>query len=63
MRELSKARYADQILTHYITLTMKNSGLPVTNDTLADLNKIIQEAIQEAIDLAVKEALERVNHG
>ena len=56
-RKLTKAEYADTILKHYIVIALKGAGVPVHSDTLAELNDIITDAIDEAVDVAVREAL------
>ncbi|MHC4617982.1 MAG: hypothetical protein ACYTEQ_09535 [Planctomycetota bacterium] len=56
-----RAKYADKILTHYITLTMKNAGLPVDGDTYAELDGLITNAVEQAVSVAVTKALRIIN--
>jgi len=51
-----KAKYADRILTHYIALLLKETGLTIS-DFYAELDGLIENAVSEAVEEAVKRTL------
>lgn len=57
---LSQAEYADQILTHYITMVLRDCGRNVDSDVLAELDGLIKSAITQAVNEAVRQALSAV---
>lgn len=61
--KLSRAKHADKILTHYITLAMAKAGCNVDSDAYAELNGLITNAIEQAVSVAVTKALSEVSFG
>jgi hypothetical protein len=61
MLEHSRAKLADKTLTHYITLALKESGCRVDSDTYAELDSLIQEAVEEAVIIAITRILQELN--
>ena len=60
MRNLNKSAYADRILTHYIIEALRSSGATVSQDTYAELDSLLTNAINQAVDAAVTEAVEKM---
>ena len=56
MTKYPKAKYADGILTHYITLLLDRTGA-TTSDVYAELDSLIENAVKEAVEEAVKRVL------
>jgi len=60
MRKLNNSEYADQVLTHYIVIALRASGENLTSDNYAELDGLITNAINQAVDAAVTEAVEKM---
>lgn len=48
---------AGRTLTHYITMLMRESGLPIDSDVAAELRPLFRSAVEEAVNEAVRQAL------
>lgn len=59
---LGQAKYADRILTHYIVMALRNSGVQVDSDTFSELDGLILNAISEAIEVAVSKAVQDAHY-
>ena len=58
--DLSQAKYADRILTHYIAMALRNAGVRVDSDTFSELDGLILNAVNEAVEVAVYKAFHEV---